>query len=65
MILETRFTTKIIGMLRQDFSTAYEFQKWKNPTHRNRTYCGSESCIAILLFPFVILLDIWIFNLNC
>ncbi len=46
-------------MLRQDFSTAYEFQKWKNPTHRNRTYCGSESCIAILLFPFVILLDIY------
>ena len=49
-------------MLRQDFSIAYEFQKWKNPTHRNRTYCGSESCIAILLFPFVILLDIWIFG---
>ena len=51
-------------MLRQDFSIAYEFKKWKNPTHRNRTYCGSESCIAILLFPFVILLDIWIFNIN-
>ena len=50
--------SKGIGLLRQDFSTAYEFQKWKNPTHRNRTYCGSESCIAILLFPLVILLDI-------
>ena len=54
-------------MLRQDFSTAYEFQKWKNPTHRNRTYCGSESCNGFSSYPrpFVILLDIWIFNLNC
>ena len=34
------------------------FKNGKNPTHRNRTYCGSESCIAIQLFPFVILLDI-------
>tara|TARA_B000000460_G_scaffold195527_1_gene142191 strand:- start:274 stop:426 length:153 start_codon:yes stop_codon:yes gene_type:complete len=33
MILETRFTTKIIGILRQDFSTAYNTKgsdkKWK------------------------------------
>ncbi len=27
VLLETRFTTKIIRILRQDFSTTYEFQK--------------------------------------
>lgn len=64
MILETRFTTKIIRMLRQDFSTAYEFQKWKNPCHRNHTFC-CNGFSSYLLFPFVILLDILIFDLNC